>query len=79
MHTRSCSVDGTSKRVCLAVETPDVVELYYSTCEQIDLSSRWWQDDLALERIFEIKKWSVRVSKTLFEMFILDSWILYKV
>ena len=45
---------------------------------QINRHNRCRQDDLKLEKKFRVKEWSQRVNTSLFAMYVVDSWLLYK-
>jgi len=66
--------DGTgAHRVALTVRQPEVSQLYYGCCSQIDLHNRCRQDDLRLERKLGTHDWSMRVNISLFGICIVDA------
>ena len=71
-------IGGETRRVSLMVQLPEVAELYYSVCSRIDRHNRCRQDDLNLEKKFQVKEWSARVNTTLLAICVVDSWLLYK-
>ena len=69
--------NGLTSKEQITVGIPDVCEKYYDTCSQIDIHNRCRQDDLKLEKKFEVKGWSTRVNTTLLGICIVDAWKLY--
>ena len=61
----------------ITVGIPKVCEKYYDACSQIDIHNRGLQDDLKLEKKFEVKDWSICVNSTLLGICIVDAWKLY--
>ena len=58
--------DGTgAHRVALTVRQPEVAQLYYGCCSQIDRHNRCRQDDQRLERKLGTHDWSMRVNISL--------------
>ena len=47
--------NGMASKEQITVGIPDVCETYYDTCSQIDIHNRFHQDDLKLEKKFEVK------------------------
>lgn len=66
-----------AERVTLTVPQPEVAEVYYATCAQIDRHNRCRQDDLRLEHKLGTHDWSLRVNLTLLGMCLVDAWLLY--
>ena len=48
-----------------SISIPSVCEQYYETCSQIDRHNRSRQDELGLEKRFEVKEWFMRVNTSL--------------
>ena len=61
----------------ISIQIPSVCENYYENCSQIDRHKRSRQDDLGLEKKFEVKEWSMRVNTSLLAICIVDAWKLY--
>lgn len=51
--------------------------IYYDGCAKIDQHSRCRQDDVDIEKCFEVKEWS-RGNSTLLSICIVDSYLLHK-
>ena len=68
------SHNGRSRKEEITVSIPKVCETHYDTCSQIDGHNRCRQDDLGLEKKFEVKDWSTRVNTSLLAMCIVDAW-----
>lgn len=66
-----------AQRVALTVRQPEVAELYYGCCSQIDRHNRCRQDDLRLERKLGTHDWSMRVNISLLGICIVDAWLLH--
>jgi len=66
-----------SERVPLTIRQPQVAEVYYQSCAQIDRLNRCRQDDLRLEHKCGTHDWSTRVNMSILGMCVVDSWILY--
>ena len=62
----------------LTVPQPKASEIYYNTCAAIDQHNRHRQDTLCLEKKIETKTWDKRVTTSLFGMYVVDSWLMYK-
>lgn len=60
------------------VTIPSLMNDYYSCAGMIDRHNRVRQDDLALEKSFEVKEWSMRVNSSLLGMFVTDTYLLYR-
>ena len=68
---------GVTRKEELSIRIPSVCEQYYETCSQIDRHNGSRQDDLGLEKKFEVKEWSMRVKTSLLAICIVDAWNLY--
>lgn len=71
-------VGNESRRIITETQQPMIAETYYATASQVDRHNRCRQDDLKLEKKFQVKEWSQRVNTTLFAICVVDSWLLYK-
>lgn len=71
------SRNGIAVRESIEIAIPMVCEEYYDTCSMIDRHNRCRQDDLGLEKKFEVKDWATRVNTSLLAICIVDSWKLY--
>ena len=69
-------LDGGDERVAVSVTQPEVPEIYYSCCAQIDGHNRCRQDDLILEHKLGTQDWSQRVNLSLLGVCIVDDWML---
>ena len=69
---------NTSKKIITETSIPQVAETYYATASQVDRHNRCRQDELNLEKKFEVKEWSLRVNTSLLAICIVDAWLLYK-
>ena len=78
VRSRWRSVGEGAQLVEMEIPVPEVIDTYYKTCSQIDRHNRCRQDDLGLEKKFEVNDWSLRVNTSLLSMCIVDSWLLYK-
>jgi Transposase IS4 len=76
-RTRWRQLEKGPARVDLVVPQPEVAEMYYSTCAQIDRHNRCRQDDLMLERKIGTHDWSFRTNCSLLGMIIVDAWLVY--
>jgi len=61
----------------VSVPQPEVAEIYYGCCAQIDRHNRCRQDDLRLEHKLGTHDWSQRVNLSLLGICIVDSWLLH--
>ena len=68
---------GVTRKEELSIRIPSVCEQYYETFSQIDCHNRSRQDDLGLEKNFEVKEWSMHVNTSLLAICIVDAWKLY--
>ena len=76
LYRERCSKDGDeSRKVKMEIETPEVAEIYYQACSQIDRHNRCRQDDSCLAKKFEVKEWSSRVNTAILSMCIVDAWM----
>eukprot|EP00171_Calliarthron_tuberculosum_P023537 IDg23537t1 len=71
-------VGNVSMKITTETAIPKVAETYYSVCSQVDRHNRCRQDDLKLEKKFQVKEWSLRVNSSLLAICIVDAWLLYK-
>ena len=71
-------VGNVTKKVITETRITDVCQTYFSAASQIDRHNRCRQDDLKLEKKFEVHEWSMRVNTSLLAMCIVDAWLLYK-
>ena len=71
-------VGNVSKKTVTETAIPQVAQTYYSAASQIDRHNRCRQDDLDLEKKFQVKEWSLRVNTSLLAVCIVDAWLLYK-
>ena len=62
----------------LTIPQPKCSEIYYNTCGAIDKHNRHRQDTLMLEKKIETKTWDKRVTTSLFGMYVVDAWLMYK-
>ena len=62
----------------LTVPQPEVCEIYYDTCAAIDQHNRHRQDTLQIERKMQTKSWDKRVTTSIFGMYVVDAWLMYK-
>ena len=65
-------------RVDLTVPQPKCSEIYYDVCGAIDQHNRHRQDTLCIERKIETKSWDKRVTTSIFGMYVVDTWLMYK-
>jgi len=70
-------VYGGAKRVAVSVPRPEVAEIYYGCCAQIDRRNQCRRDDPRLEHKLGTHDWSQRVKLPLFGILIVDSWLLH--
>jgi len=70
-------VDGGAERVAVSEPQPEVAEIYYGYCAQIDRHNRCRQDDLRLEHKLGTRDRSQRVNLFLLGICIADSWLLH--
>jgi len=71
------SRNGRTWKEEIDIQIPQVCETYYATCSQVDRHNRCRQDDLMLEKKFEVKEWSARVNTSLLAICVVDAWKLY--
>ena len=71
-------VDGTAKKVATSIDIPEVADAYFSAASKVDQHNRCRQDDLDIEKAFEVKEWSMRVNSTLIGICAADAWLLCK-
>ena len=71
-------IGNATKKVITETRITDVCQQYYSAASQIDRHNRCRQDDLKLEKKFEVHEWSMRVNTSLLAICIVDAWLLYK-
>ena len=69
--------NGVTSKEQITVGIPELCEKDYDTCSQIGIHNRCRQDDLKLEKKFEVKDWSTHVNTTLLGTCIVDAWKLY--
>ena len=69
--------EGGAERVAVSVPQPEVAEIYYGCCAQIDRHNRCRQDDLKLEHKLRTHDWSQRVNISLLGVCIVDAWLLH--
>lgn len=62
----------------LVVPQPQVCELYYNACAQVDRHNRCRQDDVQLERKIQTQDWNFRVNSSILAMIFVDSWFVWK-
>ena len=62
----------------LTIPQPKCSEIYYDVCGSIDKHNRHRQDTLMLEKKIETKTWDKRVTTSLFGMYVVDAWLMYK-
>jgi len=70
-------LDGGAERVAVSVTQPEVAEIYYSRCAQIDRHNRCRKDDLRLEQKLGTHDWSQRLNLSLLGVCIVDAWMLH--
>lgn len=76
-HQRWISRNGTPVLESIEISIPMVCEHCYDICSEIDRHNRCRQDDLGLEKKFEVKDWATRVHTSLLAICIVESWKLY--
>jgi len=69
--------EGGTERVAVSVRQPEVAEIYYGCCAQIDRLNRCGQDDLKLEHKLRTHEWSQQVNISLLGVCIVDAWLLH--
>ena len=62
----------------MTVPQPEVCQIYYDTSGAIDQHNRHRQDTLQIERKMQTKIWDKRVTTSLFGMYVVDAWLMYK-
>lgn len=62
----------------LTVSQPKCSETYYDTCAAIDQHNRHRQDTLRIERKLETRNWDKRVATSIFGMYCVDAWLMYR-
>jgi hypothetical protein len=60
------------------IAQPECVKAYYQFNDLVDRHNRRRQDDLNLEKKFEVKEWTMRVISTLIGMLTVDAYLFYK-
>ena len=70
--------DTEAERQELTVPQPEACEIYYATCGVIDQHNRHRQDTLSLEKKLQTRSWDKRVTSSLFAMYCVDAWLMYK-
>lgn len=76
-RTRWRQLEDGPQRVELTVPQPEVCEIYYSACAQIDRHNRCRQQVLNMEKKVRTQDWSFRVNTSLLSMCIVDAWLMY--
>lgn len=76
-RVRLCEKVGGAGRVPISVPQPEVSELHYGCCAQIDRNNRCRHYVHQLERKLRTHDWSMRVNITLLGICIMDAWLLY--
>ena len=71
-------VDGVAKKITTSIDIPEVADAYFSAASKVYQHNRCRQDDLDIEKKFEVKEWSMRVNSTLLGLCAVDAWLLYK-
>ena len=72
------SNDQDAVRQELTVPQPEVCEIFHDICGAIDQHNQHRQDTLQLERKMQTKSWDKRVTISLFGMYVVDAWLMYK-
>jgi hypothetical protein len=72
-RTRWRQLEDGAQRVTTEIKQPRVAELYCGSCAMIDRYNRCRQNDLMLERKYQIQDWSIRVNHSLLGIDIVDS------
>ena len=67
-----------SYRQELTVSHPKYSNIYYNTCAAIDQHDRHRQDTLKVERKIQTKSWDKRVTSSIFGMYCVDAWLMYR-
>ena len=67
-----------AERQDLNVSQPKCSDIYYNTCEAIDQHDRHRQDTLKVERKMQTKSWDKRVTSSIFGMYCVDAWLMYR-
>jgi len=83
MHMRHRRVETspdvyTTERAVLAVERPQMVELFYKAFSTIDVHDLLRQGSLAMEREWKTHKWWHRIFATVFRMTTVDAYLAYR-
>ena len=61
----------------LTIRQPNVAEVYYPYCADIDRHNRCRKDNLRLEHKYGTHNWSTRVNLSILRMCVVDSWMLF--
>ena len=62
----------------LTVSQPKCSEIYYNTCAGIDHHNHHRQDTIKVERKMQKKYWDKRVTPSIFGMYCVDAWLMYR-
>ena len=57
---------------------PKCSEIYYNTCAAIDQHNLHRQDTLKVERKMQTKSWEKRLTSSIFGMYCMDAWLMYR-
>ena len=72
-------IDGVgAERIMTRIDIPEAADAYFSAASKVDQHNRCRQDDLGIEKAFEVKEWSMRVNSTLLGICAVDAWLLCK-
>ena len=72
-------VDGVgSEKMVAKIGIPEAAAAYFSAASKIYQQKRCRQDNLGIEKAFEVKEWSMRVNSTLSGICAIDAWLLHK-
>ena len=53
-------------------------EIYYNTCAAVDQHNRHLQDTLKAEQKMQMKSWDKRVTSSIFGLYCVDAWLMYR-
>ena len=62
----------------LTVPQSEVYEIYYGSYGSIDQHNYHYLDTFQIERKMQTKDWDKQVTTSLFDMYVVDAWLMYK-
>ena len=71
-------VDEGLKEVTVEISQPDILWGYYLFNDQVDRHNRRRQDDLNIEKKFEVKEWDFRVVSSILGVIVTNAYLLYR-